>query len=212
MNCITFVIFSSLHAVDIATDASFIYGELFIFAHSRDNSLFIAWVGHVYYSVRISRRKHLCDLRGPRPIMKIKAIVKYWVTSDTTCMYTCLRKYNEIRNARLHFYEGIVTVDDIIAFHLVHEVVGYGKWTLSLSGRNVFSNAILRSICYAAVSSRWNEIGVARTVLRRPMPFLSPSLTGIFIKMLFINATSEYRRVKRLSIYIVTRVTKYSMR
>lgn len=71
MNCMAFVIFSLLHAVDIATDASFIYGELFIFAYSRDNLLFIAWVKHVYYPVCIFRQRHLCDLRGPRTIMKI---------------------------------------------------------------------------------------------------------------------------------------------
>jgi len=63
MNCMAFVIFSSLHAVDIATDASFIYGELFIFAYS-DNSLFIAWVRRVYYSVRIPDGSRLVRLEG----------------------------------------------------------------------------------------------------------------------------------------------------
>lgn len=125
-------------------------------------------------------------------------------------LYIRLRKYNGIiRSARLHFYEGVVTVDDIIAFHLVHGVVGYGKWTLSLSGKNVFSNAILRSICYAAVTSRWNEIGVARTVLRRPIPFLSLSLWQEYLLRCYFYKRQSIVQIKRLFIYIVTRVTKY---
>lgn len=63
MNCMAFVIFSSLHVVDITTDTSFIYGELFIFAYS-DNSLFIAWVRRVYYSVRIPDGSRLVRLEG----------------------------------------------------------------------------------------------------------------------------------------------------
>lgn len=155
-------------------DASFIYEKnyLSLLTLAITFSLLLGW-GQVYYSVRISRRKHLCDLRGDPAytIMKIKAIIKYWITFRTTCIPVC-GNTTEYGSAKLHFYEDVGTVDNIIVFHLIFGVVGYGKWTLSLSSRNIFSNAI-RSICYtAAVSSRWNEIGAATSVLRRPISIL----------------------------------------
>lgn len=106
------------------------------------------------------------------------------MTFGTTCIYPSVRKYNRTRSARLHFYEGVVALDDIIAFHLVLGVIREID-TFSIRQKCIFERDAMLDLLYDGskfpLERDWYRVYIIHIYT------FSFSLPLVFIKVLFIN-------------------------